>query len=253
MAKSTVQTALVTNASGYAGPPAVDALVKAGFRVLVHDRKFSEVAAWEAFSRTHPYAEVIVASDATSLATSAWEQAGEIHAIVSNDHYPAVQSPTENASLSELRLTLERLIVEPFSFLQMAIPRLKAQGHGNLIMVTSCRTHAPIPGGAIPDLARAASNALVKSLAVELAPHGIAVNAIAPNYLYSEAYYPRAIFIDDPKGRAYVRSNVPIGRLGQPDEIGELIRFLAATNARFLTGAIVDFNGAWPFSPIRPQ
>ncbi len=83
-------------------------------------------------------------------------------------------------------------------------------------MVTSCRTKLPIPGGAIPDAARDAANALMRSLAIELAPFDIAVNAVAPNFLYSEAYYPRAIFIDDPKGRAFVEASVPAKRLGRP-------------------------------------
>lgn len=253
MPTANTQTALVTNASDYAGRPAADALLMAGFRVLVHDRTFADASVWNEFSTAHPRVELVNASDAQSLASAAWRLAGKIDAIVSNDHHPAVQSLTEDASIDALRLTIERLVVDPFRFLQAAIPRLKAQGGGNVIMITSCRTHAPIAGGAIPDLARGAANALVKSLAVELAPHDIAVNAIAPNYLYSEAYYPRAKFIDDPAGRAYVSANVPAGRLGRPDEIGELVRFLATTQARFLTGSIIDFNGAWPFSPVRPQ
>jgi 3-oxoacyl-[acyl-carrier protein] reductase len=250
---SNVKTALVTNASGYAGPAAVDALAAAGFRVLVHDAGFDEAGTWEAFSRAHAHAERILAPEGEALAALAWEHAGEIHAIVSNCHYPAVQSDAENVAIAELRATLERLIVEPFAFLKAAIPRLKAQGHGSVVVITSCRTQAPIPGGAVPDLARAASNAMVKSLAIELAPHEIAVNAVAPNFLYSEAYYPRSIFIDDEEGRDYVRSNVPIGRLGRQDEIGELIQFLAAMKTRFLTGAIIDFNGAWPITQVRPQ
>jgi NAD(P)-dependent dehydrogenase (short-subunit alcohol dehydrogenase family) len=109
-----------------------------------------------------------------------------------------------------------------------------------------------VPGGAIPDAARAAANALVRSFAIELAPFNIAVNAVAPNFLYSEAYYPRATFIENPIGRDYVTSEVPVGRLGRPDEIGELIRYLASTESRFLTGAIIDFSGGWPVSKTRP-
>ena len=74
-------------------------------------------------------------------------------------------------------------------------------------MITSNRTRLPLPGGAIPDAARAGLNALVKSLSLELAPHGIPVNAIAPNYLYSETYFPRARFIDDPAGRRLDRTS----------------------------------------------
>jgi 3-oxoacyl-[acyl-carrier protein] reductase len=93
---------------------------------------------------------------------------------------------------------------------------------------------------------------MVRSWSIELTPDGIAVNAIAPNFLYSEAYYPRAVFIDGAAGKAYVESSVPAKRLGRPEEIGELIRFLATTKASFLTGAIIDFAGGWPASPARP-
>jgi 3-oxoacyl-[acyl-carrier protein] reductase len=145
------------------------------------------------------------------------------------------------------------LVGRPFRLMQAAIPRLRAQGGGNVVMITSCRTQLPMAGGAIPDMCRAAENALVRSLAIELAPANIAVNAIAPNFLYSEAYYPRAVFIDDPVGRAFVEASVPAGRLGEPAEVGDVVRFLATTKARFLTGAVIDFSGGWPASPVRPK
>jgi 3-oxoacyl-[acyl-carrier protein] reductase len=245
-------TALVANASDFAGPAAVEALVAADFRVLVSDRTFADPEAWTRFSLAHPRAERIEAGDPASLIAAAWKIVGRVDVIVSNDHFPAIHGPSDTASLDDLRRTLEALVVEPFAALKVAIPLLKAQGGGNVVMVTSCRTRLPMPGGAIPDATRAAANALVRSLAIELAPFEIAVNAIAPNFLYSEAYYPRALFIDDPKGRAYVEAAVPARRLGRPDEIGELIRFLATTKARFLTGAVIDFAGGWPASPARP-
>ena len=54
-------------------------------------------------------------------------------------------------------------------------------------------------------------------------------------------------------GRDFVRASVPVGRLGDLAEIGELILFLATSRARFLTGAVVDFSGGSPFGPPRPQ
>jgi NAD(P)-dependent dehydrogenase (short-subunit alcohol dehydrogenase family) len=110
-----------------------------------------------------------------------------------------------------------------------------------------------MPGGAIPDIARAGANALVRSLAIELAPHGIAVNAIAPNFLYSEAYFPRARYIDDPAGRDWIRRVVPAGRLGEPAEIGALVRHLATLEGSFHTGTIIPFTGGWPAAPPRPD
>jgi NAD(P)-dependent dehydrogenase (short-subunit alcohol dehydrogenase family) len=78
------------------------------------------------------------------------------------------------------------------------------------------------------------------------------VNAIAPNYLYSETYYPKARFVDDAAGRAYVEQVVPAGRLGQPEEIGELIVYLATMQGSFMTGAIIDFSGGWPVAMQAP-
>jgi 3-oxoacyl-[acyl-carrier protein] reductase len=215
---------LITNASDYAGPAAITTLTEAKFRVLVHDDAFVDGNSWLKFSSSHAEAELVSTDTPESTIEAAWQVSGRVDAIVSNDHFPAIHTPLQRASLDDLRQTLEKLVIAPFALLKAVVPRLQAQGGGNIVMVTSCRTRLPMYGGAIPDAARAAANALVRSFAVELAPMRIAINAIAPNFLYSEAYYPRAKFLDDPVGRDYVKSEVPAGRLGRPDEIGELIR-----------------------------
>lgn len=69
---------------------------------------------------------------------------------------------------------------------------------------------------------------------------------LAPNSLYSEAYYRRARFIDDPEGRQRIATLVPMGRLGAPEEAGELVAFLASGRAPFMTGQVIDFTGGWP-------
>ncbi len=247
------KSALVTNASDFVGPPAVDALLAAGFRVFVQDESFLSAEVWQRFLGAHPNAELIETADPGDAVTRAWDRAGTLDALISNDHHPAKSSPTEQVDLEELDRSLIALVTRPFRVMQRAIPLLKAQGGGNVVMITSCRTQLPMPGGAVPDMCRAAENALVRSLAIELAPANIAVNAVAPNFLYSEAYYPRAAFIDDPAGRAFVEASVPFGRLGEPWEVGDVVRFLATTRARFLTGAIIDFSGGWPAAPMRPQ
>ena len=244
---------LVTNATDFAGPPAVAALMAAGFRLFAHDRAFADPSAREAFLRDHPGVEPLSHDVPGAVIEAVWERTGRLDAIVSNDHYPAIHHATETADVADLQATLDVVVVAPFRLLKAAIPRLKAQGSGNIVMITSCRMRLPVPGGAIPDAARGAANALARSLAVELAPFGIPVNAIAPNYLYSEAYYPKARFIDDPDGRAFVERMVPARRLGRPDEIGDLIAYLATTKASFLTGAVIDFAGGWPAAPMPPR
>ncbi|MGA7811621.1 SDR family oxidoreductase [Caballeronia sp.] len=250
--KKEQQVALVTNAADYAGPPAVAALRDAGFRVLVQDDSFADEIAWKDFSDAHGGPDRVSGKCFEMLVEAAWAVTGRVDAIVSNDHFPAIHRPTVDASSDDLRQTLEKLVVRPFALVKAAIPRMRDQGGGNLVLVTSCRTKLPMNGGAIPDAARDAANALVRSFSIELAPLNIAVNAVAPNFLYSEAYYPRAVFVDQPEGRDYVRSSVPVGRLGRPEEIGELICFLASTQSRFLTGAVIDFSGGWPAAATRP-
>ncbi|MCA8907504.1 MAG: SDR family oxidoreductase [Rhodospirillaceae bacterium] len=244
---------LVTNATGFAGPPAVDALAAAGYRVLAHDRSFGDAAARARFAADHPGAECLAAASPAEGVAEAVGRAGRLDTLVSNDHHPARQLATVEAPLEELTDSLNRLVVDPFAAIRAAIPHLQAAEAGTIVMVTSNRTRLPLPGGAIPDACRAAVNALVRSLAIELAPLHIPVNAVAPNFLYSEAYYPRAVFIDDPKGREHVKQVVPAGRLAEPWEIGDVIRFLATTKASFLTGAIIDFSGGWPAGPMRPE
>ncbi|MGF6753997.1 hypothetical protein [Paraburkholderia sp. GAS42] len=92
MSTSSTPIALVTNSTGYAGPPAVDALGEAGFRVLVHDRQFSDQAVLEQFLRLHPHAEYVRAESPAGLPGAALNVAGRLDAIVSNDHYPAGQT-----------------------------------------------------------------------------------------------------------------------------------------------------------------
>jgi NAD(P)-dependent dehydrogenase (short-subunit alcohol dehydrogenase family) len=102
-----------------------------------------------------------------------------------------------------------------------------------------------LTGFAVPTTARAATTAFAKALAKEVAPFGIQVNVVAPNYLYSEMYYPKARFVDSAEGRDLIARTVPFGRLGQPEEVGALIAFLASGKSPFMTGQVIHFTGGW--------
>jgi len=245
--------ALVTNATGFAGPAAVNRLLEDGYSVLAHDRAFFDPQAQARFTKGRESLICITATDPTALIETVFEHTEHLPVIVSNDHVPAPALDPETASLDALEDNLDGLIRFPFALIQAALPRLKAQGGANIVMITSNRMNLPLQGGAFPDAARAGANALVKSLAIDLAPHKITVNAIAPNFLYSEAYYPAAFFKQTEAGRAYVQASVPGGKLAEPEEIGEVIGFLAQAKTRFLTGTIIEFSGGWPYGPARPN
>ena len=246
------RTALVTNASDFAGPAAVDGLLNAGYRVLAHDRVFADNEVWAAYAQTRPDLERVAASEPEAVIAEVFERVERLDALISNDHYPARLVASDTLPTAELRANLERLVVDPFVLIGAAMAHFRQQGEGRVVMITSNRTHLPMKGGAVPDAARAAQNALVKSLALELAEINVALNAIAPNFLYSEAYYPKAVFEHTEAGRDYVRDSVPVGRLGKPEEMSELIVFLAGAQSKFMTGAIIDWSGGWPMGVPRP-
>lgn len=245
--------ALVTNVLDFVGPPAVKTLLEDGYHVVAQDPAFQDPAKQEDYRANHPGAVPLGLQDPKKLIQRVWDDYKTVDVLISNDTFPAIHIPIEEANVEDLYATIENVLIYPFQLMHEAIPRLKKQGRGNVILITSSRTELPLPGGAIPDIARAGANALVKSLSIELAPFGIPVNAIAPNYLYSEAYFPRAKFIDDPAGREFIRSVVPAGRLGKPEEMGELVSYLANMKGSFHTGTIIKFAGGWPAAPPRPK
>ena len=134
----------------------------------------------------------------------------------------------------------------PVQLVQLLLPGMKERGSGSFVFITSARPLRPEPGFAVPTSIRAGTTTFALALAREVAVDGIQVNVVAPNYLYSEMYYPRERFVDDPKGRELIASIVPMGRLGSPEEIGELVAFFVSGRSSFVTGQVIYFTGGWP-------
>ena len=118
-------------------------------------------------------------------------------------------------------------------------------GKGYVILITSAAPLLPEPGFSTYSTARAGASALVRAAVRELAQYGISVNAIAPNYLASEMYYPADIW-DTHEARERLRNLLPAGRLGKASEIGSLIVFLSSGQADFINGEVIHLTGGWP-------
>jgi NAD(P)-dependent dehydrogenase (short-subunit alcohol dehydrogenase family) len=243
---------LVTNANGFAGPAAVDSLIAAGFHVLAHDQDFQDQGVWLKFSKDRGPISPLSCSDPQSIIKGLKIHNYEVKVVISNDHTPAPAFDPVTAPIDNFRLHFQTLMQWPFELIRGMMPLMGSWGGGNIVMITSNRMRLPLSGGAFADAARAGANAMMASLARDCAPYQICLNAIAPNFLYSEAYYPRALFKESEIGKAYINSLLPLGRLAEPEEIGEVITFLATVKTRFLTGAIIEFSGGWPHGPSRP-
>lgn len=237
---------LITHVQQYVGPGTVPILLREGMVPLCHDTSFADAQTAQAFEAAHPGAVVLQAQTPAALNTELQERGVALDAVISNDVFPNTPRPIEDIALQTLRNSFAALLEFPFQLTQLLLPAMKQRQQGCFIFVTSARYLQPEPGFAVATTIRAGTTAFATALAREAAPFGIQVNVVAPNYLYSEAYYPRARFIDDPTGRAEIAAKVPLGRLGTPEEAGELIAFLASGRAQFVTGQVVHFTGGWP-------
>ncbi len=120
-------------------------------------------------------------------------------------------------------------------------PAMVAQGSGSIINVSTVEAFRGIPANAVYSAFNAAINAFTRSLAVELGRDGVRVNAIAPDLADTLQTPAEAMLAGrDP---ALVRQWVPLGRFGQPDDYGQVVRFLASDQSRFVTGHIIPVDG----------
>ena len=126
---------------------------------------------------------------------------------------------------------------------QAVVPIMRKHGGGRIIHVASQMGEVAEHGSTLYGMTKAALIHLTRSMAYELAPDNIIVNAISPGPTMTE--YNRDRTTRDPALKARKLSYIPAGRYGQPEEMAEVIEFLATTNATFLQGHNLVVDGGY--------
>jgi acetoacetyl-CoA reductase len=126
-----------------------------------------------------------------------------------------------------------------FNVTRQAVEPMMAQRFGRIINISSVNGQQGAFGQANYAAAKAGMHGFTKSLALELARHGVTVNTVSPGYLrtrMTEAVPPEVM-------RDKILPQIPMGRLGEPDEVAALVAYLASDAAAFVTGANIAING----------
>ena len=235
---------LITNVEHFVGRPVAAELAAQGATVVCHDKSFADARAAERFAAANPALAVIRAQSPVEIVAQAGEACGRVDVAVCNDAGAAVRAPIERAGSDDLRSALEEMVVFPFEMARAVVPQMKERRSGKILFITSATPLRGLPNYAMYVTARGATNALAVSLAQELGRDNIQVNAIAPNYVESLTYFPPAL-VDDPEILAKMTRNIPLKRLGKPEEVAALVAFYASDKSDFITGHVMPFAGGW--------
>jgi NAD(P)-dependent dehydrogenase (short-subunit alcohol dehydrogenase family) len=242
------KTAIVTGSSRGIGRAIAEALAEAGARVVISSRKQAacETVA-NAINARHGAGRAIAVAASISeksaleaLAATARTLFGQIDILVCNAASNPYYGPMAGISDAQFQKIFENNVLSSHWLINLAVPEMVQRREGAIIIVSSI-------GGLIGsdvigayNISKAADFQLVRNLAVELGPHNVRINAIAPGVIRTD--FAKALW-EDPKAEGILRKATPLGRIGEPEDIAGAAVFLAAPAGRYITGQTIIIDG----------
>jgi NAD(P)-dependent dehydrogenase (short-subunit alcohol dehydrogenase family) len=239
------RAALVTGAARGLGRAAALRLLAGGAAVALNVRRAEQAAALAA--DLAPFGEramVVLGDVADSAAVAAMVEEvaarfGRLDVLV-NNAAAAYSTRFEQISEEEWRRALDVNLTAAFLLIRAALPAMKANGYGRIVNLSSTAGKSVSTlGGAHYTASKAGLLGLTRAAAKELGPFSITVNAVCPGLIDTELTREHAT----PEALADYARSFPIQRLGSPEEVADLIAFLASESAGYITGAAIDING----------
>jgi len=240
------RVALVTGASRGIGAASARALALAGFELMLTARSAPELQqlakelgmpgrkmSWRA-------ADALAAGSADELVAATLEAHGQLDAVVCCSGVLKV-TPLMKATDDDIDQSLGVNLLAPMRLARAAARAMSPRNSGRIVFIASTFGFVSAANYSLYTVAKAGLIGLARSLAVELAPAGIQVNAIAPGQVRTDMI---AAAIER-FGEDRVARHVPAGRIGEPEEIARAVSFLVADAPAFLTGDVMVVDGGY--------
>ena len=234
--------ALVTGAAGGIGAAIVRKLRAGGARVAVADRDVSGVEA-----EAHLPGDLLDPAYADGLPQAAADALGGLDILVNNAGVITRGRVTETSD-ADWSLSVGVNVEAPFRVCRAAIPIMAAAGGGAIVNTASCWGLRPGPNHAIYCMTKAAIASLTQCMGLDHARQGIRINAVCPNEVNTpmlRAGFAKRGF-DPDTAVAELGQSVPLGRIAEPEDIADVVLFLASDEARYMCGSLVEVNGGKP-------
>lgn len=241
------KVAVITGASRGLGKAMAIALASQGAHIALVARDIEALTSVATEIRAlGATAEIFTADVTDEISVAALETAviarfGKVQILINNAGMN-LRKKIHEFSLDEWMRVTNTNLTSVFLMCRAFVPHMKDQGYGRIINMTSIMAHVSLPERTAYSSTKAALLGLTKSLAMELAPDNITVVGISPGPFLTEM---NLAILDDPQKNALFISKIPIGRWGQPDEIGSLAAYICSDAAGFITGTDILINGGW--------
>jgi NAD(P)-dependent dehydrogenase (short-subunit alcohol dehydrogenase family) len=233
------RTAIVCGASAGMGLATAEALAREGANIAMFARR-REVLDPEAerIGALAVRGDVTNPADLKRLVDRTVEAFGGIDILVNNSGGPA-RGPAVGLTDDDVERAVELLLLSVVRLTELCLPQLERSGRGRIINIESSSVREPVDNLALSNAVRPGVIGWAKTMARELGPRKITVNSIAPGKIetarLAEAYVDRS--------RASDMDQIPLRRFGQPEEVADVICFLASDRAAYVTGTVIPVDG----------
>jgi len=225
----TAPFALLTGGSSGIGAATCQLLLAAGYQVISLDRKPGSLSS----PNLHTLPVDLTDIEATRAVSAEVARRFPITTVIHNAG-AVRQQPLEQVTDEDLQVLMNLHVAAPIALVQANLPTMKAQRFGRIVLV-STRAVLGLANRTVYSATKAAMLGLARTWALELGPHGITSNVVAPGPIEATDVFHDIIPKDSPKIAGIIES-IPVKRLGRPEDVARAVMFFASAEAGFVTG-----------------